>query len=180
MTRAIGVATAVVSVWLGAFVPLAHAADTSGRTPYERLDLSTPDAAARVFIRAWARRDFVIVYAVLSMKAQEAAESGLFRLDLMLESVPNPNQQDQKGLDYMFDGLLMAIDRHNALPLDLEESTPIDPARFLSDGSAEVIAHPSRMPVPVVLRVVRSASGRWRVERAMEQDGKASELPFGR
>ncbi len=182
MTRFRRVATAVSLVCLCAFVAPAHAADSAGRTPYERLDLSTPEAAAHAFCEAWSRRDFVTVYAVLSMKAQDASDHSLMvldprhlmrpaadvkPLDLLMEGVPPMERWDQKGPDYLFDGLLMAINRHHALPVDF-------------DGSAEVIAHSSKMTVPALLHLVQSPSGRWRVELAMEQAGNASELPFGR
>jgi hypothetical protein len=195
MTRFRRVATAVSLVCLCAFVAPAHAADSAGRTPYERLDLSTPEAAAHAFCEAWSRRDFVTVYAVLSMKAQDASDHSLMvldprhlmrpaadvkPLDLLMEGVPPMERWDQKGPDYLFDGLLMAINRHHALPVDFDDATSFGAARLLPDGSAEVIAHSSKMTVPALLHLVQSPSGRWRVELAMEQAGNASELPFGR
>lgn len=46
---------------------------TTARTYYESLDMSSPKASARAFVGAWARRDFMTVYLLLSPQAEEDA-----------------------------------------------------------------------------------------------------------
>ncbi len=55
---------------------------SSGSTAYDRLDLTTPEAALRQFLGAYRRGDYVTAFWILAPASQQAFQVHLMRFDL--------------------------------------------------------------------------------------------------
>jgi hypothetical protein len=168
------------------------------RTFYETLDLDTPEAAVMTFTKAFQREDFMSVYLILSASPQYRMHQNInlwqyshwFRTDHIeeiFEDVTVFSEGIGKGehVDsgwYLFDQIMMAAKKHNALLIDLSgEAKIIDSYASEDIGDLEVVdvvATVKGIDGDVVFRMVQAPSGRWRVYQVIVEGGDEEMVPW--
>lgn len=172
--------------------------DYQPRTYYESLDLSSPESAVTTFTDAFARDDFLTVYLVLSSRSQFIFSQRLRLFDYSHIIQPNSFERIQddvplfaEGLGagehadeswYIFDQIMLAAKRHDALLIDLSGGVTIldsETIVFLDyDEALEVIAEVEGIQGEVIFRMIRAPSGKWRVYQVIVPDGDEGMVPW--
>ena len=170
----------------------APAGAQAGRTPFDRLDLATPESAVAQFVAAWRGRDYVTVFWILAPATQTVVmqEAAILSTDRVLgplttkqslsvfeQSVPPLDQWDQTDQSWMFDRLMLAGMAAGASPLTLPDQGTPGPAQTGPDGQATVLFGAG--DDAVTLRLKLSPAGRWRVVSAMGTGGDPALPPWG-
>ena len=157
---------------------------SGARTYFEALDLSTPSAAAEIFLDAFARDDFMTVWLVLLPDSQKMIELSLDLLQygVVVDHLAIPRAEYKEiyesfppesiGAWYWFDALMLVADEYDAFTIDL--SGPVQITDEMVDGDGvELSAEAAGIEGTVTLHMARSFKGRWRVrEVATGGDGE--------
>ena len=175
---------------------------SSGSASYDRLDLTTPEAALRQFLGAYRRGDYVTAFWILAPASQQAFQAHLMRFDLSKiarvsvtgamthapEMIPPVNRLEQTDPSFSFAYAMQVARRLDIMPLNLagmpEDMSPAVVPRLgtpvqLADGQVEIAMPLQAYRAPVVFRMVRSPQGRWRVQQVLPPGGHVESLPFG-
>ena len=175
---------------------------SSGSAAYDRLDLTTPEAALRQFLGAYRRGDYVTAFWILAPASQQAFQAHLMRFDLSKiarvsvtgamthapEMIPPVNRLEQTDPSFSFAYAMQVARRLDIMPLNLagmpEDMSPAVVPRLgtpvqLADGQVEIAMPLQAYRAPVVFRMVRSPHGRWRVQQVLPPGGHVESLPFG-
>ena len=144
------------------------------RTYFEALDLSTPSAAAEIFLDAFARDDFMTVWLVLLPDSQKMIELSLDLLQygVVVDHLAIPRAEYKEiyesfppesiGAWYWFDALMLVADEYDAFTIDL--SGPVQITGEMVDGDGvELSAEAAGIEGTVTLHMAKSFKGRWRV-----------------
>jgi len=144
------------------------------RTYFEALDLSTPSAAAEIFLDAFARDDFMTVWLVLLPDSQKMIELSLDLLQygVVVDRLAIPRAEYKEiyesfppesiGAWYWFDALMLVADEYDAFTIDL--SGPVQITDEMVDGDeVELSAEAAGIEGTVTLHMAKSFKGRWRV-----------------
>lgn len=178
------------------------AAPSSGSAAYDRLDLSTAEAALRQFLGAYRRGDYVTAFWIMAPASQQAFQVHLMRFDLSKiarvsavgamthapEMIPPMNRLEQTDPSFAFAYAMQVARRLDIMPLNLagmpEDMSPAVVPRLgtrmqLADGQVEIAVPLQAYRAPVVFRMMRSPMGRWRVQQVLPPGGHVESLPFG-
>jgi hypothetical protein len=169
---------------------------TSGRTQYESLDLSSPEAAVRTFGDLFRREDFVGVYMVLSPLAQRHWQMK-FSLFLHKEMVrtdvwtdfpegaglfPIEEAEHQPDGWFAFDQIMLTAKERSALLIDLSGKITVadsqDSKTVDGDAAVDVTARVEGIEGEVIFRMVQAPSGRWRVFQVVVPGGDEEIVPW--
>jgi hypothetical protein len=144
------------------------------RTYFEALDLSTPSAAAEIFLDAFARDDFMTVWLVLLPDSQKMIELSLDLLQygVVVDHLAIPRAEYKEiyesfppesiGAWYWFDALMLVADEYDGFTIDL--SGPVQITDEMVDGDGvELSAEAAGIEGTVTLHMAKSFKGRWRV-----------------
>ncbi len=144
------------------------------RTYFEALDLSTPSAAAEIFLDAFARDDFMTVWLVLLPDSQKMIELSLDLLQygVVVDHLAIPRAEYKEiyesfppesiGAWYWFDALMLVADEYDAFTIDL--SGPVQITDEMVDGDGvELSAEAAGIEGTVTLHMAKSFKGLWRV-----------------
>lgn len=196
------VLSVVVSDLPGASAQTSSSPPPSGSAAYDRLDLTTPEAALRQFLGAFRRGDFVTAFWILAPASQQAFQVHLMRFDLSRiarvsvtgamthapEMIPPVARLEQTDPSFAFAHAMQVARRLDIMPLNLagmpEDMSPAVVPRLgtrvqLADGQVEIAMPLQAYRAPVVFRMVRSPQGRWRVQQVLPPGGHVESLPFG-
>lgn len=197
-----------VSLGLGAAITLfagPSLAQFLAGTAYDRLDLSSPDAALRAFLTAYRQGDYVTVYWILAPATQLEWQKRLMMLDLgpmlrkprgqasfptatLEELVPPIDQWEQQDTSFLFAHVMTFAKSHDLLPLDLAGlPDDLSPAGLPELGTlirtderhAELTVPLKAYAQPVVFRLETSPLGKWRVRQVIPPGGDEASLPWG-
>lgn len=188
----VGVIALVLALGLIGAGCTAESSDSDGAMNfYESLDLTSPAAAVETFADAFARKDFMTVWMVLDVSTQERVEqslnllqwSGLIRIDAVPDwgseiasflSLENLETTDRW---YIFDGIMMIADDHDAYLIDL--SGGVIPGEESQVGDdVEVSGVVEGIEGDVRFRLVQSPGGRWRVRQVIVPGGDEDMIPW--
>jgi hypothetical protein len=173
-------------------------------TAYEKLDLSSPEAAVRTFISAYRAGDFVTAYWIFTRATQrdwrehfdatdirqisrvELPSGGQIKIELIKALFPPEKQWEQEEGSFLFASFMQGARRRNILPLDVTGFAPLLTAPPMhkaapqrADGSVDIAVDLPSYPRPVIFRLERSPLGRWRVRQIIPPGGDETSLPFG-
>jgi len=171
----------------------------SGRTYYESLDLSSPEAAVGEFCAAFRRSDYATVYLVLTPRTQfildqqmtllrwgnlvreEAAEDVVQDLCVASEGLGNCDYTGE--MMFWFDDLMLGAERHSAFLVDLRGREHIVGRRPAAtdegDPAIDVTATVDGISGEVVFRTVQiPSSGKWRVFQVIVPGGNEELIPW--
>ncbi len=174
----------------------------SGSLAYDRLSMTTPDAALRTFLTAYRDGDYVTAFWVLAADSQDevlrhAAQLNMRRiaripaeggLAIMTEMNPPPAELDQRDLGFMFAHMMQVAKRRGMLPLDVtglpQDLSPanvpnLGPRTETTDGVTEIAVTLGAYRGPVIFRLVRGRAGRWRLRQVVPPGGDTTSVPFG-
>jgi hypothetical protein len=171
----------------------------SGSLAYDRMDLSSAEAALRTFLSAYRDGDYVGAFWVLAPEAQDEVARHVAQLNLgrlarlpaqgrmtiMTEMIPPTAEVDQRDYGFMFATIMQVAKRRGILPLNVAGMPDDLPAASLgrqtetNDGFTEIAVTLSAYPAPVVFRFFKARSGRWRLRQIVPPGGDATSLPFG-
>jgi hypothetical protein len=188
---------AVSAPALGQAVP-----SVSGSLAYDRLDLSTPDAALRTFLTAYRDGDYVTAFWVFAADTQDevlrhAAQLNLRRLArmpaqggmaIMAEMLPPHAELDQRDSTFLFANIMQVAKRRGLLPLDVaglpQDLSPANVPNLgrrteTTDGTTEIAVTLGAYRAPVVFRFIRARTGRWRLRQIVPPGGDPTSVPFG-
>jgi hypothetical protein len=171
----------------------------SGRTHYESLDLSSPEAAVHELCAAFRRSDYATVYLVLAPRThfiaqqyinilrwdclvrEEAADDVVHELCVVSEGLSNCDYEGDEM--FWFDDLMLGAEKHSAFLIDLRgreritgrRSATTDEGRPAIDVTATVVG----ISGEVVFRTVQvPASGKWRVFQVIVPGGNEERIPW--
>jgi len=171
----------------------------SGRTHYESLDLSSPEAAVHELCGAFRRSDYATVYLVLAPRThfiaqqymnlllwgylvrEEAADDVVQELCVVSEGLGNCDYEGDSM--FWFDDLMLGAEKHSAFLIDLrgrERITGRRPATTDDGGPAiDVTATVAGISGEVVFRTVQvAASEKWRVFQVVVPGGNEERIPW--
>jgi hypothetical protein len=159
-----------------------------GRTFYESLDLSSPEAAAGTFVGAFQRGDFMTVFLVLHLEAQFRFQQYLNLLEY--ESLIASADEGILGSVFgdigswehidawaVFDRLMLAAVENEILLIDLTKDVAFGAVEH-SGSSARVAAEVEGIDGATSFVLEQSASGRWRVMQVVVPGGDTEQIPW--
>jgi hypothetical protein len=175
---------------------------SSGSLAYDRLDLSTPDAALRAFLSAYRDGDYVTAFWIFTADTQDevfrhAAQMNMDRLArlpaqgrmaIMTEMIPPTAEVDQRDYSFLFANIMQVAKRRGLMPLDIAGLPgDLSPANVPSlgrrtettDGVTEIAMTLRAYREPVVFRLQRARTGRWRLRQILTPGGDPASVPFG-
>jgi len=171
----------------------------SGRTYYESLDLSTPEAAVQELCAAFRRRDYASVYLVLApqshflmvqdmlmlrqghlVQKEFEAEIGQERC-VVSEGIGSCDYWDE--MMFLFDDVMLAAEEHSAFLIDLRGKETItrrqSATTYDGEPAIDVTATVESIYGEVVFRTVQiPVSGRWRVLQVIVPGGNEELIPW--
>lgn len=175
--------------------------DVTG-TAYERLDLSTPEAALSTFLTAFHQGDFVTAFLVFSPEAQNEwytlysvsdmdtvlARSATERLSAAQTKAMTPaHPWEQWDFSYMFAHIMNWAKQNRTLPLNLEglpstiTPTSLKPLmqrqRETSQGTVLAVTLKA-YPQQLQFVMQRSPLGKWRLAQVIFPGGDTSVRPW--
>jgi hypothetical protein len=171
----------------------------SGRTYYESLDLSSPEAAVQEFCAAFRRSDYATVYLVLAPRVHLliANDLGMLRYgDLVQKEFADEISQElcivRHGIGscdyidlatYMFDDMMLGAEKHSAFLIDLRGRETITGRRTATtyDGgpAIDVTTTVEGIEGEVVFRTLQiPVSGKWRVLQVIVPGGNEELIPW--
>lgn len=166
------------------------------RTYYESLDLSSPKAAVKTFTDAFAREDYPTVFFILSMRAQGMFRSRFSTLEYQYvfdiessEAIMNevafyskgPEYFEHNSLWYLFDEVMLAAKKYDALLIDLSGDVVIlgtEPSETRWEETIDVLTEVEGIDGVVRFRMVLSPGGRWRVMQVIVPGGNENLFPW--
>ena len=169
-----------------------------GRTMVERLDLSSPQAAAGTFLDAYAGSDYFAAYFALSLDARLGFSNAVSRFNLNAV-IPGAKATDMPGslvwdsdrqTDMLsqeilaepalgFDDLMQAAERNGMLPFAIGVAE-IGAPTSLADGALTLpVQNPGGKPEALDVHVIIMPDGRWRVDRITWEGSDAQARPWG-
>lgn len=197
---------ALAALFAAAAVPTAAIAQAatggSGSLAYDRMDLSSAEAALRTFLSAYRDGDYVAAFWVLGPETQDeamrhAAQLNLGRLArlpaqgrmaIMTEMIPPTAEADQRDYGFLFASIMQVAKRRGILPLDVA-GLPGDLSATgapglgrqaeTAEGFAEIAVTLRAYPAPVLFRLFKARTGRWRLRQIVPPGGDPTSLPFG-
>ena len=170
--------------------------ESSARTFYESLDLSSPESAVKTFTDAFQKEDYYTVFLIFSPSSQQAISNSinilnydkLIKLDDYSEAknilADTPHFQlveDWEHINslYFFDSIMLAAKEQSALLIDLSGGISILRSESISDSSqVDVHANVEGIEGNVVFRMEQSPSGRWRVHQVIAPGGDEELIPW--
>lgn len=174
----------------------------SGSLAYDRLDLSTPEAALRAFLTAYRAGDYVTAFWIFAPGTQDevfrhAAQMNMGRLArlpaqgrmaIMTEMLPPTAEVDQRDYSFLFANVMQVAKRRGLMPLDVA-GLPEDLSAAnvpglgqkteTTDGITEIAVALRAYGAPVVFRLAPGRNGRWRLRQIVPPGGDPASLPFG-
>jgi hypothetical protein len=178
---------------LGLVVMSGAAAAQTGRTPFDRLPLDSPEAAVARFVEAYRQRDYVTVYWILSPAAQTAWNRDFNSYDMeplvaklpdngraseiMHKAFPTIDQWDQTEMSWLFDRIMVGAEVAGALPVQMPKDGAAGPAQPRADGAVTIGF--GQGAAAVKFRLVRAPSGQWRVFSVIAGGGNPDRAPWG-
>ncbi len=174
----------------------------SGSLAYDRLDLSTPEAALRAFLTAYRDGDYVTAFWIFTAETQDevfrhAAQMNMDRLArlpaqgrmaIMTEMIPPTAEVDQRDYSFLFANIMQVAKRRGLMPLDIaglpDDLAPanvpnLGPRTQTTDGVTEIAMVLRAYREPVVFRLQRARTGRWRLRQVLTLGGDPASVPFG-
>jgi hypothetical protein len=174
----------------------------SGSLAYDRLDLSSPEAALRAFLTAYRDGDYVAAFWIFTADTQDevfrhAAQLNMDRLArlpaqgrlaIMTEMIPPTAEVDQRDYSFLFANIMQVAKRRGLMPLDITGlPDDLSPANVPSlgqrtettDGITEIAMTLRAYREPVVFRLQRARTGRWRLRQVLTPGGDPASRPFG-
>jgi len=171
----------------------------SGRTYYESLDLSTPEAAVHELCAAFRRSDYATVYLVLAPRTlfitqqnmnllrwgylvrEEAADDVLQELCVVSEGLGSCDYEGE--LMFWFDELMLGAEKHSAFLIDLRGKETItrrqSATTYDGEPAIDVTATVEGIYGEVVFRTIQiPVSGRWRVLQVIVPGGNEELIPW--
>ena len=174
--------------------------EQQGRTYYETLDLSSPEAAVTTLTDAFTRDDFLTVYLVLSNHSQFmwVQRLQLMQYDHLIQpdsfeiirddvSVFSGGIGKGEHVDagwYIFDQIMLAAKRHDRLLIDLSgditiiDNSSVDFGKYDIDEAVDVVAEVEGIEGEVIFRTIQAPSGRWRVYQVIVPEGDQEMVPW--
>jgi hypothetical protein len=177
---------------LGLVMVAGDAAAQTGRTPFERLPLDSPEAAVARFVDAYRQRDYVTVYWILSPAAQKAWTDDFYAFnmepliaklpdrrasEIMRTAFPPMNQWDQTDVSWVFDHVMVAAGAVGALPVKMPQDGAAGKPQPRPDGAVTIGF--GQGAAAVKFRLVRAPSGQWRVFSVSAGGGNPDRAPWG-
>ena len=166
------------------------------RTYYESLNLSSPEAAVKTFTEAFAREDYPTVYFILSLRPQGMFRARLFPQEYQYvfdaessEAIMNEVAFYSKSFEYiehasiwyLFDEVMLAAKKYNALLIDLSGSVNIlssEPSETKWEETIDVLTEVEGIEGVVRFRMVQAPSGKWRVMQVIVPGGNENLFPW--
>lgn len=175
---------------------------SSGSLAFDRLDLSTPDAALRAFLTAYRDGDFVTAFWIFTPETQDeilrqvatfavdrlARRPGSGRLAILSEMIPATAGMVQRDHSFLFANIMQVARRRglqpldlSGLPQDLSAANVPDLGRRTqtTDGVTEIAVVLGAYRGPVVFRMTGPVAGRWRLRQVVPPGGDPTSIPFG-
>ncbi len=198
-----GVVAFVLASAVGVATPLPARADSiSGSVAYDKLNLTTADAALRTFLTAYRQGDFVTAYWIFAPSTQAAWFDHLmtFRLGSLLknfkfgdaalnnELFPRTADMDQTDNSFVFAAAMAGAGRRGMLPVDIDglpadlsqQNVPVLGAKTQTTaGDVDFAVALKNYSGPVVFRMRLAKSGRWRLLQIIPPGGDEKSIPFG-
>lgn len=166
-----------------------HTPAAQGRTPYEALDMSSPEATTRRFVQAWTAQDYLTVFLLLSPQAEWDGSEAIFNFmpnrlvpgfDESVQALsplyaPNdytadkikaggvPIREYEADNSLRFDSLLHAAARAGKLPFVLTADTRVEMGK-VGDKHATATLHTPKTDA-LTLTLERLPSGRWKLDQ---------------
>lgn len=177
---------------LGLVLVSGAAAAQTGRTPFDRLPLDSPEAAVARFVDAYRQRDYVTVFWILAPAAQTAWNSDFNTFDMeplvaklpdgraseiMHKAFPPMDQWDQTDVSWVFDRVMVAAELAGALPVQMPKDGAAGPPQPRADGAVTIGF--GQGAAAVKFRLVRAPSGQWRVFSVIAGGGNPDRAPWG-
>jgi hypothetical protein len=177
---------------LGLVMVSGVAAAQTGRTPFDRLPLDSPEAAVARFVEAYRQRDYVTVFWILSPAAQTAWNNDFNTFDMeplvakladgrtseiMHKAFPPMDQWDQTDVSWVFDRVMVAAETAGALPVQMPKDGAAGSALPRADGAVTIGF--GQGVTAVKFRLVRAPSGQWRVFSVIAGGGNPDRAPWG-
>lgn len=176
----------------------AHAAKTKseGRTLVERLDMSSPAAAAKTFLDAYSASDYVTAYFLLSPDAKQGFNElvGSFNFSTLFPGAPASSvpgskvwgdaAMDDVSFDMLlstpiaFDDLLYAAEQSGLLAFTLGTPAIAAPTSALDGVLALPVSNEGGKPAALTLEMILMSNGQWRVDRIVWDGSDASKRPW--
>lgn len=181
-------------------IPVAEAAKVKGpgRTMVERLDLSSPQAAAETFLESYAGSDYFAAYYALSLDARLGFSNavGSFNLGTIIPGATTTDMPDSLVWDNTrppdllsqeilgdpalgFDDLLQAAERHGMLPFVIGTPEIGAPTALLDGALALPVQNRGGQPDMLALHVIIMPDGSWRIDRISWDGSDAQARPWG-
>lgn len=193
---------AIVAGAIALLASPALAQGMSGSIAYDRLDLASPEAALRAFLTTYRDGDYVTAFWIFTPETQDevfrhAAQLNMDRLArlpaqgrmaIMTEMIPPTAEVDQRDYSFLFANIMQVAKRHGLMPLDIAGlPDDLSPASVPSlgrraetrDGVTEIAMPLRAYREPVVFRLVRARTGRWRLKQVLPPGGDPASVPFG-
>ncbi|SEP72720.1 hypothetical protein SAMN05428969_0638 [Devosia sp. YR412] len=190
----------VLFALLGAVLPVtaAHAAKSKGegRTVLERLDMSSPEAAAQSFLDAYGASDYINAYFLLSPEAKQGFNElvGSFNFGALFPGAPaasmpgskvwGEGQMDDVSFDLQlstptaFDDLLYAAEQNDLLPFQLGTPDIGAPTAAVDGVLTLPVGNVGGSPSALTLELTLLSNGQWRVDRVVWDGSDASKRPW--
>lgn len=193
---------AIVAGAIAMLASPALARGVSGSLAYDGLDLASPEAALRAFLTAYRDGDYVTAFWIFTPETQDevfrhAAQLNMGRLArlpaqgrmaIITEMIPPTAEVDQRDYSFLFANIMQVAKRRGLMPLDIAGlPDDLSPANVPSlgrrtettDGVTEIAMPLRTYREPVVFRLVRARTGRWRLKQVLPPGGDPASVPFG-
>ena len=175
--------------------PLASAAEAKApRTYIDTLNMSSPQASAETFLKAFARSDYFAVFKMLTPEAQRGFTESIYTFDMghLLPGMdgtrlPGSIYYDMRSKEdvhevaedqsLMFDDIMMAAQRLYILPIAISPSAKAGKVEV--KGTAATVAVTDNGKPDLTLQLARAPSGRWRVDRIVWAGSSVEDRPWG-
>jgi hypothetical protein len=178
--------------------PVVSAADAAPAAPriyIDTLNMTSPQASAETFVKAFARSDYFAVFKLLTPEAQRGFTESVYTLDLphLLPEMKGMNLTGSTYFDMrskedvhevaedqalLFDDIMMAAQRLYILPFTLGANAKVGKAET-RDGHATAQVVTEGQPPALTLQLARTTSGRWKVDRIVWPGSSGDDRPWG-
>ncbi len=186
-------ATAVLGLALLAGACSTQSEEQEGRTFFDSLDLSTPDATVETFVGAFERDDFMTVWLALDWHSQQAINNSfdLLQYSHLVDTskLPSPGSTitepiadlvGRGNLDRwrIFDNLMLVADQYDAFLIDIGELKSARPIDSAEDGTASIAVVFQGSDEEVIFNLVRGEQDRWFVQQVVALGGDIERIPW--
>jgi hypothetical protein len=173
----------------------ADAKPGAARIYIDTLDMSSPQAGADSFLKAFARSDYFAVQKLLSPEAQHGFTRAIYVFDpqqllprMEVTSLPGSTFYGAKsaedaaevGLDagLMFDDIMMAAQRLYILPFTVGANAKVGKVNLRGKEATVAIINDGQ-PTALTLQMMQAPSGRWKIDRIEWAGSSTEQRPWG-